>query len=90
MPSGEPEINSLQTRVEGRGRVLSAKDVKLPDDFQTANVNELLYGDAAPVESEDDKAYRVLLERDRKLVSGFAKRNEGLKWPEPVRKRHIR
>lgn len=62
----------------------------MTNDFLETNIDDLLHGDDKPSESEDDKAYRVLLERDRKMLHGFAKRNEGLRWPEPVRKRHIR
>ena len=59
-------------------------------DFMTADIGELLHGDDVPVESEDEKTYRLMLENDRRMLNGFEKKQDGMRWPDPVRKRHIR
>lgn len=59
-------------------------------DFQEADLNELLNAEPEE-EGEQEKAYQALLDEDRRLMSGFTKtRKVRLRWPEPVRKRHIR
>ena len=59
-------------------------------DFLEADIDELLNPDKEPEKSEDDKAYQALLKQDRKLLNGFSRGSEALRWPDPIRKRHIR
>ena len=59
-------------------------------DFQEADINELLTEKGKDKGSEDERAYRALLEQDHKMLSGFRKVRPRMHWPEPVRKRHIR
>ena len=60
-------------------------------DFLEADINELLYEKAEPV-NEDEVSYKAMVDKDIATINGFiaTPRESAMKWPEPVRKRHIR
>jgi hypothetical protein len=60
-------------------------------DFLTADICDLLNESEAEPQDATEKAYKLLLERDRELMREFSVTGaDRLTWPEPVRKRHIR
>ena len=66
-------------------------DKTIPDEFQTANIDDLLYGDDVEELDEYQKAYDALLKKDRALIDGFSLHSRGtMHWPDPIRKRHLR
>jgi hypothetical protein len=60
------------------------------NDFLTADINELMNAKEEEADTSDERSYRVLVESDRKMINTFTVRRQGLTWPEPVTKRHIR
>lgn len=59
-------------------------------DFNSVDINDLLHGDEKPKETDTEKVTRMLLEHDRRLLKGFEERGPVMRYPEPVRKRHLR
>ena len=59
-------------------------------DFLTADIDELMNAKEEEAETSDERAYKALVESDRKMMNTFTVRRQGLTWPEPVTKRHIR
>jgi len=59
-------------------------------DFLDADIDELLNGEMEDEQAAEDKAYNALLQQDKRIMSVFTDKREGLRWPDPVRKRHIR
>ena len=60
------------------------------NDFQTADIAELLDDKEGDKLSEDDKAYQALLSNDDAIMNVFESKRNKFAWPEPVRKRFIR
>ena len=71
----------------GNHQVQAVLEGSEEEHFLTADIKQLLHNKAT---KDEDPDYAALLERDRKLLSGFEEETPQLQYPDPIRKKHLR